>query len=109
MSTEAPNGLEWSRAVDGYCERVHPGFWAEPVNAATNLAFVVAAAVMWRRTAGLPLGRALSAMLAAIGVGSSLFHTVATLWASLADTAPIAGFILLYLYAANRQFWRLGQ
>ena len=29
--------------VDLYCERTSPVFWAEPVNALTNLAFFLAA------------------------------------------------------------------
>ncbi len=62
--------MDWTRKIDGYCERIDPGYWAEPVNALTNVAFVLAAALMWRRTAGLPLGRALCVVLAAIGVGS---------------------------------------
>lgn len=97
--------MEWTAYIDGYCERTDPGYWAEPLNAATNLAFLVAAVVMWRRTAGLPLGRVLSGILFAIGVGSWMFHTHATAWASAADTTPIGLFILVYVYAANRTFW----
>jgi len=29
--------------IDNYCERIDPSFWSEPVNAMTNLAFIVAA------------------------------------------------------------------
>ena len=97
--------MGWSRQVDGYCERLGPEYWAEPLNAVTNAAFLVAAAAMWRRAAGLPVARVLCLILAAIGVGSFLFHTHATAWASLADTSPIGVFILVYLYAANRHFW----
>ena len=68
--------MEWSAQVDGYCERLGPGFWAEPVNALTNLAFIVAAIWAWRRGEGeLPV-RVLAAILFAIGVGSGLFHTL---------------------------------
>jgi hypothetical protein len=49
----------------------------------------------------------LIALLFAIGVGSALFHTLATRWAAVADVAPIALFILAYVYVANRDFWRL--
>ena len=97
--------MEWSAYIDAYCERTDPGYWSEPVNAMTNAAFLIAAAVMWRRTRGLPLGRLLCAILVAIGVGSYLFHTHATAWASTADTTPIGFFILTYVYAANRTFW----
>jgi hypothetical protein len=64
--------MAWRDAVDGYCERLTPGYWAEPVNAVTNMAFVVAAALVWRRTAGLPLARAMAVVLAAIGVCSGV-------------------------------------
>ena len=96
-------------AIDGYCERLGPQYWGEPLNAVTNLAFLIAAFVMWRRLRGsdLPLARAMVAVLAAIGVGSYLFHTHAQGWAGLADVIPIGIFILLYLFAANLHYWRL--
>lgn len=94
--------MEWTRAVDAYCERLDPSFWAEPVNALTNLAFVLAAFVMWRRCATVRTGRALSVVLAAIGLGSFLFHSFAQVWAGLADAVPIGLFVLLYLFAVNR-------
>ncbi|WP_101068800.1 ceramidase domain-containing protein [Roseovarius salinarum] len=102
--------MDWTRTVDAYCERLTPALWAEPVNALTNLAFVVAAVVVWRRLNGADTGlaRVLAVVLALIGLGSFLFHTVARAWAGLADVVPIAAFVTLYLYAANRAFWGLG-
>jgi hypothetical protein len=94
--------MGWLEAVDGYCERLGPGYWAEPVNAATNAAFVLAALLVWRRTAGLPLARAMAGVLAAIGVGSYLFHTHANRLTGLMDVTPILAFILLYTFAASR-------
>ncbi|PWG15872.1 ceramidase domain-containing protein [Salibaculum griseiflavum] len=94
--------MNLTERIDGYCERVDFTFWAEPVNAVTNLAFIVAALIMWRRSAGVPLARALAAILFAIGIGSFLFHTLATVWAAMADTLPILAFILLYLFAVHR-------
>jgi len=96
--------------MDGYCERTDPSFWAEPLNAATNAAFLVAAFVMWRRVRGLglPLAVAMCVNLAVIGVGSFLFHTFATGWAATADVLPILVFIMLYLYAVWRDFVGLG-
>jgi hypothetical protein len=96
--------MDWTAGIDGYCERLAPGLWAEPLNLVTNAAFLIAALVMWRRCEGRPTGQALAAVLFVIGVGSGLFHSVATAWASLADVLPILGFILLYIYAANRDF-----
>ena len=98
--------MEWTAQLDGYCERIDFSYWSEPVNAITNAAFLIAALVMWRRTKGLPLARLLCAILFAIGVGSYLFHTHATAWASVADTTPINLFILVYLFAANWRYWR---
>ena len=92
---------ELMRQVDGYCERVDFTYWSEPVNAVTNAAFLIAALIMWPRSRGLPLARILCAVLFAIGVGSYLFHTHATIWASLADVTPIGIFILVYLFAVN--------
>lgn len=97
--------MEWSAYIDAYCERTDPGYWAEPLNAVTNAAFLIAAVVMWRRTRGMPLGRVLCGILFAIGIGSFLFHTHAKVWAATADTTPIGVFILVYVYAANRTFW----
>jgi len=96
--------MDWSAQIDGYCERLGPGVWAEPLNAVTNAAFLIAAVLMWRRSAGLIEGQLLSAILAAIGVGSVLFHTFATVWAAVADVVPIGLFILTYLYLVARHF-----
>lgn len=101
--------MGWTTAVDSYCERLGPGLWAEPLNALTNLAFLLAALVMWRRAGAVPFCQALSGVLFAIGLGSGVFHTVAERWAMLADVLPILGFILLYLWAVNREVWRLGR
>ncbi|MBY6090792.1 ceramidase domain-containing protein [Maritimibacter alkaliphilus] len=101
--------MDWTRAVDAYCERTGPDYWSEPVNALTNLAFLLSAAVMWRRCAGLATGRitgrVLCAILFVIGIGSWLFHTHAQAWAGMADTLPILVFILAYIFVANRDFW----
>lgn len=100
--------MDWHRRIDGYCERTGPEFWAEPVNAATNGAFLVAAmvalALAWR--AGRLDGPVswLIVLMAVIGTGSFLFHTFATLWAALADTGPISLFILSYFAIAMNRF-----
>ncbi|MEM9577450.1 MAG: ceramidase domain-containing protein [Pseudomonadota bacterium] len=100
--------MDWTRAVDNYCERMGPEYWAEPINAVTNAAFLIAALVMWRRTKGIMVGRVLCLILAAIGLGSFLFHTHAQPWAGLADVVPIALFILVYLFAVNRAAFGFG-
>lgn len=100
--------MDWHSHIDAYCERIDPGFWSEPINALTNLAFLAAALWVWPRVAGLPLARALAAILFTIGMGSFLFHTFATPWAALMDVVPIGAFILLYLFAVHRDVIGLG-
>ena len=96
--------MNWTETFDGYCERLDPSFWAEPVNAVTNAAFLIAAVIMvYRlRRSGLVGAYVLVLVLSAIGVGSFLFHTFATGWAALADVAPIGAFILIYLFLVHR-------
>lgn len=102
----------WHAPIDSYCERVSAAFWAEPMNAVTNAAFLVAAAlalVLWRRAGGRDLAALwLIAVVATVGVGSFLFHTVATRWALLADVLPIAVFIYSYFFLSMRRYLHLG-
>lgn len=105
--------MEWLAAVDGYCERLGPGYWAEPVNAVTNAAFLIAAAWMWRRVGADRMARAMCVVLGVIGVGSYLFHTHANRLTGLMDVLPILAFILLYVFAASRDMlglkgWQAG-
>ncbi len=34
--------MDWFVAIDLYCERTDPGFWAEPLNALSNIVFFIA-------------------------------------------------------------------
>ncbi|WP_037308271.1 ceramidase domain-containing protein [Ruegeria halocynthiae] len=99
--------MDWFQEINGYCERLSPAYWAEPVNALTNAAFLIAAFVMWWRVRGqgMPLAMVLVVILAGIGVGSFLFHTHAQVWAAMADVVPILLYILVYIYAINRDVW----
>ena len=93
--------------IDNYCERIGPGFWAEPVNALTNAAFLIAAIALFdllhRRQSRDPIVWALAVLVAAIGAGSFLFHTVATPWAAALDVIPILLFQLIYLWGYGRR------
>ncbi|SHI39676.1 ceramidase domain-containing protein [Wenxinia saemankumensis] len=95
--------MDWTAQVDGYCERVGPGLWAEPVNAVTNLAFLFVAVLAWR-AAREPGGWTLSAMLGVIGVASGLFHTAATVATGALDSLSIAVFAFTYLWLATGDF-----
>ena len=100
--------MDWTQTIDIYCERLGPAFWAEPWNALTNGAFLLAALVAYRvarRQGGPDRGVGLLiAILVMIGIGSFLFHTFATRWAVMADVVPIQIFILTYFALAMRRF-----
>ncbi|MCJ2037161.1 ceramidase [Methylobacterium sp. J-068] len=103
---------DWSAPICAYCERADAGFWAEPVNALSNGAFLIAAALAARRVGqgarpDLP-ALALSALVAVVGLGSFLFHTLAVRWSLLADVIPIALFIYGYFLLAMRRYFGLG-
>lgn len=98
--------MNWANQIDAYCERTDFSLWSEPINAITNAAFLIAALIIWRRTSGLMGARALTIILFTIGIGSTLFHTFATTWASTADVVPIVLFILLYLFLVHLHITR---
>jgi hypothetical protein len=105
--------MDWSTPIDLYCERTDASIWAEPANALTNAAFLLAAAaafVRWRRDGGRDLpALALIVVVVAVGLGSFAFHTAATRGAMLADVIPIAIFIYGYLLLALRHFMHLSR
>jgi len=101
--------------MDLYCERMGPEYWAEPLNAVTNLMFIfsaVAITVLLVRTVDRNRGRGalwvLNGLIYGIGIGSWLFHTHAVLWAMLADIIPIGVFILLASWVSFRQLAGFG-
>jgi hypothetical protein len=115
--------MNWNAYIDAYCERLLPGFWDEPLNAISNLAFLLAAGLVWWRwtrhrllnntaLAGIEYApsathliaterrwdlNTLLIMLVLIGLGSFAFHTFATRWAAALDVAFIALYLHFYL------------
>ena len=92
--------MDWSK-VYSYCERGgDPSFWAEPLNAISNGAFIIAGLVAARQLKRSPrrdyalFEWLMIALILAIGTGSFLFHTYATVWAIPFDTIPISLFML---------------
>jgi hypothetical protein len=98
--------MNLSEFAGRYCERAGPGFWDEPLNAFSNLAFILAALaafLLWRRQGARDIpALLLIAVGFSVGVGSFLFHTHTRHWTWLADVIPIAifiaGYLLLTLY-----------
>lgn len=97
--------------IDLYCERVGSGVWAEPINALSNISFLLAAVAAWYLANRLRLLSfaiwLLIVLLVAIGIGSSLFHTLATPFTKLLDIIPIALFQIAYLWIYTRKVIRL--
>lgn len=87
------------QAVDLYCERLTSGLWAEPVNALSNLAFLIGALLLWRR----PAARMPALLLAFVGAGSMVFHTWATQIAMALDVLPI---LVLIAWAGREALFR---
>ncbi|MDW5330239.1 ceramidase domain-containing protein [Plantactinospora sp. KLBMP9567] len=99
--------------VDWYCERTGPGFWGEPFNAVSNVAFLVASAAVWLL---LARGRArgervpasvvvLAVEMALIGLGSGALHTTATEWGAEVDNWSIIVFIHTYVVCLAHWMW----
>ncbi|MET7396135.1 ceramidase domain-containing protein [Dactylosporangium sp. NPDC005572] len=98
--------------VDGYCERTAPGLWNEPLNALSNAAFLVAAAVLFvmlsRRPARPPLSLWLPpALIAVVGVCSWTFHMAATSPTAALDSLSILVFILVAMVILVHWRWRV--
>lgn len=93
--------------LDLYCERTAPGLWAEPVNAFTNIGFLLAAYFCWRivlrERVQNPGITAITVMIVAIGMGSFLFHTLPGAVTRWFDIVPIFVFQLLYLELYGRR------
>lgn len=97
--------------IDLYCERLDSSFWAEPINALTNFAFLIAAWTVWKH--GHRLGRLSSpvwlliGLMVSIGIGSFLFHTYATNLTRLLDIIPILLFQFVFLWVYIRKIIQL--
>jgi hypothetical protein len=97
--------------IDLYCERLAPGLFGEPANALSNLAFFAAAWLLAREArrdgAWRPDITLLVALIVVVGIGSTVFHTVATTWAQWLDLVPILLFQLAFLaiYARRELRW----
>lgn len=88
-----------------YCERTSGALFAEPLNAFTNIAFIIAGLFAWRLYYQTRDNRQrprfdfllLIIVMFSIGAGSLSWHTLAKPWAELADAIPILLFIGIYI------------
>lgn len=92
--------------IDVYCERTGPELLAEPLNAFSNLSFLIAAWAAWKlakKLGKLTLEiRILIALAFSVGIGSVLWHTYPTRATLILDIAPILFFIIWYIRLYSR-------
>ncbi len=108
--------MDLGQKIFVYCERGQdPAFWAEPLNALSNGAFIIAAAMATRDYLAVPPER--RRLVCRVPDRHRVchrrrrlhVHTYATRWAQLADMIPIAVFILptlaILLRASSIMHW----
>lgn len=92
----------WLEHLDRYCERTGPEFWSEPLNAASNLAFLI----VGYHIVGIGQYddhlKVFGKLVFLVGIGSAMFHTFGTRWAMVADVVPIGICLIWYLWAYLR-------
>ena len=98
--------------IDAYCERVSPGLLAEPLNAFSNISFLIAAWAAWRlaaRYAKLTVGIRVLIMLGfLVGIGSILWHTYPTETTLILDIVPIVLFIIWFIWVYAQEVMAVG-
>lgn len=102
-----------SRYIDLHCERIQEGFFEEPLNALSNLGFIIAAFYLYKfikTKKNQPFSNYFLVYLCGfIGLGSMTFHITAKMWAAMYfDVLPIAVFAATFMYLFSRHILRLG-
>ena len=94
-----------------YCETGHPWLgMAEPVNTITNAAIIIAAYLAYRYVKKSRVGFSgdlivLIFLLAAVGIGSTLWHGLRTMWALQLDWIPGVLFLIVFTALWFRQLF----
>jgi len=94
----------WFNSVDIYCERLDASFWAEPINAISNLSFIVAGFFLWRLR--FSCSKLMAILIFLIGLGSFSFHTFANRLTGLADVLAIALYLTAFAFMIPKQWSR---
>ncbi len=105
------------KSVDLYCERTDFSFWSEPLNAWSNLGFLMAAAFLFFQfKQHQPIIKknkleffelAMPFFLGLVGIFSFLFHTFATQGTGFLDSVFILifGCLFLFFFTKDLLFW----
>nr|WP_296747576.1 ceramidase domain-containing protein [Thioalkalivibrio sp.] len=84
-----------------YCERDTLGWFAEPLNAVSGLAFFISAGQAWRQLERTRLREQwdlhlLAGLIALVGLASVLWHASGIGWLHWFDAAAVVAFVLVY-------------
>ena len=90
-----------------YCERIDSGFWSEPINATTNIAFIAVAFIFFFNYRNSNLARNCAYLITSIGIGSFLFHTIPNNITGMLDTLSIALLVMYYIYNINPYIFKM--
>jgi hypothetical protein len=94
----------WFNSVDIYCERLDASFWAEPINAISNLSFIVAGFFIWRlRSSRSTL---MASLMILVGLASFSFHIYANRLTGLLDVLAIALYLVIFAFLIPKQWSR---
>lgn len=96
LESSGPAHMDWFTPADIYCERMNAGFWAEPVNAISNVAFLLAAIFLLANRQ--QPARLLGTLIILIGIGSFLFHTFANRLTGFLDVFFIGVYLVTYAW-----------
>ena len=99
--------MNWFTSLNIYCERLGPGFWNEPINALSNLIFILFGFILVFKTMPNKLCLFLSIQIILIGTASFLFHTFANILVGLIDTVSIMLFGVTYVFGSNYYLLKL--
>lgn len=106
--------LNWFEQINIYCERTDFSFWSEPLNFISNTSFFLASYAAYRKAKSQDclhetLVYTAIILSALIGIGSGLFHSLATIWAQAADILGIGLYVLFFLVAWNLKALKLNR
>ena len=94
----------WFNSVDIYCERLDASFWSEPINAISNLSFIVVGFFLWRLRS--PRSALMAFLVLLIGLGSLSFHTYANRLTGLLDVFAITLYLAVFAFLIPKQWSR---
>ena len=104
--------IDWLKQINMYCERTDFSFWSEPLNFLSNAGFLIASYAAYQKARSQnslhePFVLWAIILSAMIGVGSGLFHSLATIWAQAADILGIGVYVFCFLIFWNLKALRL--